>query len=56
METSIHINHVFRTICSQRLMSTNHGLKLQHCDLSISNLTLFQTVFQTEDKCYVSCL
>lgn len=46
-ETSIHINHVFRNICSKRLMSTNHGLKLQQHDLSIYNPSLFQTVFKT---------
>lgn len=44
-ETSIHINHVFRNICSKSLMSTSHELKLQQHDLSIYNLTLFQTVF-----------
>ena len=54
METSTHINHVFRTICSQRLISTNRGLKLQHRDLSICNPTLLQTVFQRTNAASVA--
>lgn len=48
METSIHTNNEFRYFYSQKLISTSHELKPQHCDNFV--IYTLPEILQTEDK------